>query len=42
LKSEPQKWDVKRKHENTITFVKKVITSEFLDEYRTRKYESRK
>ncbi len=42
LKSEPQEWDVKRKYDNTITFVKKVTSSRFLDEYRTRKYESRK
>lgn len=42
LKSEPQKWEVKRKHENTTTFVKKVTTSEFLKEYRTKKYESGK
>ncbi len=42
LKSEPQEWDVKRKHENNITFVNQVTTSEFLDEYRTRKCETRK
>lgn len=42
LKSEPPKWDVKRKHDNTKTFLKKVTTSEFLEEYRKRKFESRK
>ena len=42
LKFEPEKWDVKRKYSNTITFVETVTTPEFVKEYRARRYESRK
>ncbi len=42
LKFEPEKWDVKKKYNNTVTFVKRVTTGEFLKEYRVRKYESRR
>jgi hypothetical protein len=37
LKFEPEKWDVKRKYSNTFTFVERVTTLEFVEEYRTRK-----
>jgi hypothetical protein len=42
LKFEPEKWDVKKKYNNTFTFVKRVTTGEFLKEYRATKYESRR
>jgi hypothetical protein len=41
FKFEPKKLDVKRKYANTIIFVETVTTPEFVEEYRTRKYESR-
>jgi hypothetical protein len=42
LKFEPERGDVKRKYNNTIAFVEEVTTREFIEEYRARKYESRR
>lgn len=42
LKCEPEKQDVKRKHNNTISFVERVTTPEFVREYRARRFEPRK
>lgn len=42
LKFEPEKWDVKRKYNNTIAFVETVTTQKFVEEYRARRYESKK